>query len=122
MRRASWIVGLALLAGCSHEDYMRIDGDVRGAERDTPRAGKADVYQGAAISRVLYDAAGGTLTPLKDAKVSISPRFNDEHESEHLASVPVDSRTARFHFEAAGKTRSKLTGIHVKVEAPGYVP
>lgn len=122
MRNGLLLCALWLLAGCSHEYYMRIDGDVRGADRDTPRAVKADVYEGRSGVRALGDAASGSLAPVPAAKVFIGLRFNDEAEGRATSSVPVDSRTAHFHFESAGKEKSRLTAVQIRVEAPGYDP
>lgn len=117
------LVALALVlgTGCTSKYSVRVDGDVQGADRETPRQVKADIHDGAE-ARSARAAGRGHLRPLTDAKVTVALKFKGEDQPRASQTLGVDSRTAAFKFEASGEADSDLKGVVVKVEAPGRLP
>lgn len=118
MRTLAALAGLAVLlaAGCTHNYAVRIDGDVQGTDKDTPRAVRADVLEGTEATAA-RQAGLGHLKPLTDAEVTIALKMKGEEQPRAADSYKVDSRSAEFHMKKEGE--GKLAWVIVKVTAPG---
>lgn len=123
MRKSAvaFVLATFVLIGCSSPYVVKIDGDVQGTDKDTPRSVKSQIYNGSDHCRAKFEEAGGHLRPLTDAKVSFALKLRKEDKPRRWQTVAVDSRTAKFHFEDQGED-GPLSGVHVKVEAPGRLP
>jgi hypothetical protein len=114
-------LSFALVAGCSSQYSVKLDGDVQGTDRDTPRAVRAGVIEGKE-AEAMRQAGAGHLRALTDAKVTVSLKFKGEDKPRAAKTQKVDSRTAAFSFEEKGEASGALAGIVVRVEAPGRHP
>ncbi|MBI3724068.1 hypothetical protein HY251_08975 [bacterium] len=115
---AALALALLVALGCTTPYSLKVDGDVQGSDKETPRSVKAQIYEGSDHCRAKFEEAAGHLKPLTDAKVSYALKLRKEEKPRSWQAVGIDSRTAKFHFEASGED-GPLSGVHVKVEAPG---
>jgi hypothetical protein len=102
--------------GCTHTYSVKLDGDVEGTDRDTPRAVRCAVLEGAEASTA-RQAGVGHLRPLTDAEVTVAVKMKGEDQVHGADSYKVDSRTAEFHIKKQGE--GKLAAVLVRVSAPG---
>ncbi len=107
---------VALLAGCTHNYTVKIDGDVQGTDKDTPRAVQATVLEGTEATAA-RQAGLGHLKPLTNAEVTISLKMKGEDNARAADTYKVDSRTSEFHMKKEGE--GKLAWVIIKVAAPG---
>ena len=114
----SVVATLFFYTGCASSYSVKLDGDVQGTDRDTPRAVKCDVHFGTE-ARSCREAGGRHLHALPDATVTVQLKFK-EKLAKSSQTVKVDSRTAQFHYEAAGESNDgALTGVLISVKCPG---
>jgi hypothetical protein len=118
MRVLLALVASILVAGCTSPYSVKIDGDVQGTDRDTPRVVKAEIHEGSQ-ARAMREAAGRHLRPLTDATVTVGLVFKGT-KKQKTSTVKVDSATAQFHFEASGESdEGALEGVFVLAKANG---
>lgn len=124
MRSTLWLLAsLALVGtvGCSAPYSVKLDGDVEGTDKDTPRVVRADVHW-AAQAQAMRSAGGRHLRPLTDATVTVSLQFKSQ-DKQSSQTIKVDSQTAQFHFEASGESKNgPLTGVALSIRCPGRTP
>jgi hypothetical protein len=114
------VIGLGLLlAGCTHTYSVKIDGDVQGTDKDTPRSVRADVLEGTDATTA-RQAGLGHLKPLTDAEVTVALKMKGEDQPRGAETSRVDSRSAEFHKKLEGE--GQLAWVIVKVAAPGRKP
>jgi hypothetical protein len=122
MRRLLLVAGLAatlLAAGCTHNYSVKIDGDVQGTDKDTPRAVPSTVIEGGEATAA-RQAGLGHLKPLTDAQVTVGLKMKGEDQPRAWDTYPVDSRSAEFHVKKEGE--GKLAWVIIKVAAKGRKP
>jgi len=116
---AASVAFVLLLSGCTHAYKVRIQGDVEGTDKDTPRAVRSDVLEGTEVDPA-RQAGLGHLKPLTDAEVTVSLRMKGEDQPRASDTYKVDSRTAEFSMRKEGE--GQLASVVVKVTAPGHKP
>lgn len=116
-------LGLAVAsAGCATPYTVKLDGDVQGTDKDTPRVVRTDIHW-AAQAQAMRSAGGRHLHALTDATVTVGLQFKSNEKPKGVQTIKVDSQSAAFHFEASGESKDgALTGVLISVRAPGRAP
>jgi hypothetical protein len=119
MRFSSVLIFVLGLAGCTHTYSVKIDGDVQGSDKDTPRAVRADVLEGTeAVSARQWGL--GHLRPLPEAEITVSLKMKGEEQPRAADTFKVDSRSAEFSIKKEGE--GNLAWVVIKVTAQGRKP
>lgn len=119
MRALTTLAVALVLAGCTHNYTVKIDGDVQGTDKDTPRAVRSDVLEGSEATAA-RQAGLGHLKPLTDAEVTIALKMKGEDQPRAADTYKVDSRSSEFHMKKEGEGR--LAWVIIKASAPGRKP
>jgi hypothetical protein len=117
LRPRALTAALALAcAGCTHNYSVKIDGDVQGSDRDTPRAVPSTVIEGGEATAA-RQAGLGHLKPLTNAQVTVALLMRGDDKARAADTYQVDSRSAEFHMKKEGE--GKLDKVIITVTAPG---
>ncbi len=113
------ILSVLALAGCTHTYSVKIDGDVQGSDKDTPRAVRADVLEGTEAGSARQWGLGH-LKPLPEAEITVALKMKGEEQPRAADTIKVDSRSAEFHIKKEGE--GNLAWVVIKVTSQGRKP